>query len=50
MVAPHNHLGVFYVFTMVGTHRAIADHDDLIIWLKFQKLLPNSFAENQLNG
>ena len=50
MIAPHNHLGVFYVFTMVGTHRAIADHDDLIIWLKFQKLLPSSFAENQLNG
>ena len=49
MIAPYNNIGVFYVFTMQRTHRAIADHDDLIIWLKFQKLLPSDFAENALN-
>ena len=49
MIAPYNHLGVVYVFTVKRTHWAIADHDDLIIWLKFQKLLPSDFAENALN-
>ena len=48
-IAPYNHLGLFYVFTMMRTHWAIADHDDLIIWLKFPKLLPSDFAENALN-
>ena len=49
MIAAYNHLCTFYVITITRTHWAIADHDDLITWLKIQKLRPSDFAENVPN-
>ena len=52
IIATYNQFGTFYKFTMsrTGIHRAIANHYNTIILLKFLEHRPSTLAENLLNS